>query len=365
MMGRELRGLRVAIAHEWIAARAGSEKAFEEMGRAFPTADLFALTQTPGVAIDTAGRPIQYTFLNQSHIFRDRRAVTLPLMPLAWRLIGRGSAYDVVITSSHACVKGFWPGRSARHFCYVHAPMRYVWTPEIDNRAQLRLLRPMREILRNWDRNSTRWVDSFAANSTAVAARILHFYGRAARVIHPPVDVKFFNGARRCERSSLISVGRLIPYKGHDISIGVAAVLGLPLTVVGSGPEEQRLRELAHSSRVMVSFRTNASDVELREAMARSRLLLYPAIEDFGIVAAEALAAGLPVVGPRAGGLLDIVDDGKTGVLARSVSVDDMADAAARALEMGNKDEECRIWAQRFSAERFRDEIKDWVVGAL
>lgn len=353
--------MSIAIAHEWLSARAGSEKVFEELARLYPDADLYALTRTPGVDIETGGRAVSTTFLDRLGPLRDRRAVLLPLMPLAWRWSGRSAQYDTVVTSSHACVKGFRPGRTARHLCYVHAPMRYAWNPEIDARGGSRLAAPARRALRGWDRHSADWVDSFAANSSAVAARIEQVYGRTAAVIHPPVNIDFFSSAPTRERNGLVTLGRLIPYKGHDQAIKVAAELGEPITVIGRGPEESRLRELARALGVDARFLTNASDIAVRDEVAGARVLLFPANEDFGIVPVEAQAAGTPVVGPGVGGLLDTVQPGMTGELAWDQSVSALAEATCKALMSAFAPESCRANAERFSVERFDREIRDWV----
>jgi len=351
----------MGIAHEWVSARAGSEKVFEELALAFPEADLWALTVTPSVALETSGRRIRTTFLNRLGPLRERRGALLPLMPLAWRAAGRSTSYDTVITSSHACVKGFRPGRTARHFCYVHAPMRYVWNPEIDNRGSMKFAAPARAMLRRWDRRSAAWVDSFAANSSAVASRVLAVYGREARVIHPPVEVEFFSRAPAGVREGLVSLGRLIPYKGHDLAIKVAARLGEPITVVGRGPEERNLRELAASEGARATFLVGATDHQVRAAVASSRALLFAANEDFGIVPVEAQAAGTPVVGPALGGLLDTVVPGVTGELAPDLSVEALSATALQALERGYDEAACRDNALRFSPSRFRREIREWV----
>ena len=159
---------RMALAHEWLDARAGSEKAFEALARIFPDADLYALTDTLGPQFDSGGRPVRTTFLARVPVLRDRRDIALPVMPLAWRRASR-RRYDVVITSSHACVKGFRPGRQALHLCYCYTPMRYVWDPH-DRRSGLHRLGDLgpRAARRAWERRAAYWVDIFAGISTAV-----------------------------------------------------------------------------------------------------------------------------------------------------------------------------------------------------
>nr|WP_246305501.1 glycosyltransferase [Nocardioides marinisabuli] len=320
------------------------------------------MTHTPGVPLETQGRPIETSFIDRVDFLRDNRNFSLPLMPLAWRMLGKHNQYDRVLTSSHACVKGFRPGRSALHFCYVHAPMRYVWNPEIDARASSPFLRPARAALKSWDLQSTRWVDSFAANSSTVAARIAQIYDREAVVIPPPVDVDFFaKDLGAAQREGLVAVGRLIPYKGFDLAIRIAHSLNEQLTIVGRGPMQTNLRSLAAELGANVTFYPRASDTELRHLFRASRLLLFPTVEDFGIIPVEAQAAGTPVVGPAQGGLLDTVIQGKTGVLSSSLSLDDMVDATRTALDHAWEQEACLANARTFSRDAFSARVQDWV----
>src|SRR3954447_11266284 len=158
---------RLAIVHEWLPARAGSEKAFEAMARTFPQADLYALTRDPGVPFDFGGRHVTTTFLDR-RMLRLHRGPTLPLMPLAWNRIAANGPYATVLTSSHAFSRSFPPTWTARHLCYCHSPARYLWMDQLDHRGAG--LGPAadagRRILRCWDLRTVATVDEFAANST-------------------------------------------------------------------------------------------------------------------------------------------------------------------------------------------------------
>ena len=357
--------MRRALAHEWLSSRAGSEKTFEAMAAVFPEADLFALSREPGVPFDFGGRDVRTTFLDRTAFLRRRRDLTLPLMPLAWRLLrARGARYDQVLTSSHACVKAFPPARSAEHFCYVHAPMRYAWDRGIDSRAARggRLASLALGALRRWDIRSTRSVDHFAANSTAVRERINRFYDRDARVIHPPVDTRFYtpNGVEASRRGAL-AVSRFIPYKGLDLAIDACARAGMPLTIAGAGPMEAELRRRAAGSRNAVDFEVSPSDERLRELYRTSEVLVFPAEEDFGIVPVEAQACGTPVVGIASGGVLDTVVHERTGLLVERRDPDLLAEALRALPSAGLVAQDCRENAERFARERFEGELRDWL----
>jgi glycosyltransferase involved in cell wall biosynthesis len=362
---------RTALAHEWLDARAGSEKAFEALARLFPDADLFALTDTLGDAFDSGGRPVSTTFIARVPGLRHRRDLALPLMPLAWRTVTR-RRYDLVVTSSHACAKGFRPAREALHLCYCYAPMRYVWDAH-DRRAGLHRLADLgpRAALRAWDRRASAWVDGFAGISTAVCERIERCYGRPSRVIHPPVDTGFYRPADRPEDGGglpappfVLACSRFIPYKRLDLAILAADRVGLPIVVAGRGPGEAALREVAAGVRVPVTFELAPTDEHLRRLYRAAAAFVFPALEDFGIVAVEAQACGTPVVALAEGGTVDTVVDGVTGALVGVQDVDAFAKGLERALDLGDATA-CVRHAASFSTSAFDRRVRAWVDDAL
>ena len=359
--------MRLAIAHEWLDARCGSEKTFEAIARAFPDADLFALTRDLAVRFDLGGRAVRTTFLDRFGSLRRRRDVLLPLMTVAWRRATRRE-YDVVITSSHAFAKWFGPAKDAIHLCYCYTPARYLWMEDVDDRRVPRgaLTRSAVAHYRRLDYRSAGWVDSFAAISTAVRDRVGSFYGRDARVIHPPVDNTFFSWDRDEQRGDyVLAFSRFIAYKRLDVAIEAAAIAGVDLVVAGSGPQETTLRRLAaqrHPGRVR--FEINPSDAALRSLYRRARALVFPALEDFGIVPVEAQACGTPVVALAAGGSLDTVRPGETGVLVADQDAAAFAKGLREVLDAQFDPADCVAHAERFSHERFSREIREWFAGA-
>lgn len=357
----------MALAHEWLDARAGSEKAFEALAAIFPDADLYALTDTLGDGFHSGGRPVTTTAIARIPGLRNRRDLALPLMPLAWKTVTRQS-YDVVITSSHACVKGFRPARTAVHLCYCYTPMRYVWEPS-DRRSGVHRLGALgpRAALRNWDRRSAHWVDSFAAISTAVQHRIDRCYGRRSRVIHPPVDTEFFSPSPLdADRAAsprgpfLLACSRFVPYKRLDLAILAADAVGLPIIVAGRGPGEPALRALAETVSVPVTFEVGPTDERLRELYRSAEAFVFPALEDFGIVAVEAQACGTPVVALAQGGTADTVVDGRTGALVAAQTTGLFAEGVERALATRNS-AACVQNADLFSMKAFETRVRDWV----
>lgn len=365
-----LSGSQVALAHEWLDARAGSEKAFEALAALFPGADLYALSDGLGDEFRAGGRRVTTTAIARVPGLRSRRDLALPWMPLAWRTVTR-RRYDLVITSSHACVKGFRPAREALHLCYCYTPMRYVWDRH-DRRSGLHGMAAFgpRAALRRWDRRSARWVDSFAAISTAVQDRIERCYGRSSRVIHPPVDTDFYTpgdggeeGGDLPPRPFVLACSRFVPYKRLDLAILAADRAGVPIVVAGKGPDEAELRALAATVKVPVTFELSPTDARLRRLYRGASAFVFPALEDFGIVAVEAQACGTPVVALAEGGTADTVVDGVTGALVEAQHAEPFARGLLRALDITD-DAACVKQAAMFSTPAFNARVRAWVADA-
>jgi len=350
---------QMAVVQEWIDAYAGSEQVFEALAGIFPRADLVALTHEPAVHLMLQGREIRTTFLDRPSL-RRRRSITLPLMPLAWRALGR-SKYDLVISSHHAFAHTNRLADGGIHLCYVHTPARYLWSPEIDNRGSQWFLSLPKAALRRVDRAAAKRVTAYAANSTAVAQRIEAFWGREATVIHPSVRVEFFGAAneRAPTRDYVLGVGRWTPYKNLHLVIEAADLAGLPVKIAGRGPDKSRIVAAAAAARVPVELIESPDDSELRELYRNAACLVFPTVEDFGIVPVEAQAAGTPVVALAAGGALDTVSDGEGGILVHSTNPRDLSAGIASAT--GLYGPLVARGVDRFASTNFRRSILKWV----
>jgi glycosyltransferase involved in cell wall biosynthesis len=349
---------RLAVVHEWVAAYAGSEQVFEALAGAFPDADLIALSYEPGVTLDVAGRTVRTTFLNRTSL-RNRRSLTLPLMPAAWRSLGKAQ-YDVVISSHHALAQTNRLAEGGVHLAYVHTPGRYIWSPEIDDRGAPWYLGPMRAALRRVDVAASRRVTAYAANSSAVAERIERYWGRDSTVIHPPVRVEFFGEPAPTPptRDYVLGLGRWIPYKNLHLVIEAADIAGLPVKIAGRGPDKSRIVAAASAAKVPVELIEDPTDLELRDLYRNAACLVFPTIEDFGIVPVEAQAAGTPVVAFARGGALDTVVDGASGILVDSLDPHELARGIEKAAAIWSDD--ARKNADRFSKTAFTRAIQDW-----
>jgi len=302
--------MRVAIVHDWLAGMRGGERVLEVLCELFPDATLFTLVHLPGTLSPTIERMrIRTSFLQRLGPLRARFRALLPLFPLAVeRFDLRG--YDLVISSSHCVANGALAPPEARHVAYVYTPMRYVWDQAgayADGAGWGPLRRaaaaPVASYLRLWDAAASLRVDEFVAISGHVARRIRRCYGRDATVIYPPVDVQRFRPGEG-EGDYYLVVSALVPYKRVDLAVAACTRLRRPLKVVGNGPEERRLRRLAGPT---LEFLGTRSDPEVAALYAGCRALLFPGLEDFGIVPLEAQAAGRPVIAYGEGGACETV----------------------------------------------------------
>lgn len=358
--------LRVLIAHEWLITWGGSERCVEQLLAIFPRADLMVGMLAPEIRdLNDTTRRARETWLGRVPGAREHHRWFIPLQAPAFASVDT-SGYDLVISSSHAFSKAVRARPGALHVCYCHSPPRYLWHLSHAYRSGARgwqrlALRVGGPVLRRVDLRSAERVDSFIANSHFIAGHIRATYGRDAVVVYPPVAPKP-GGVSATRGDFLLSLGRLVPYKRVDLTIRAAARLGLPLLVAGDGPERPRLERLAGRN---TEFLGEVSEEEAGRLLATCAAFVFCAEEDFGIAPVEANAHGAPVVGYRAGGLVESMIEGETVEFFDRQTVEDVSAAIERALS--------RTWdpvalernASRFSPERFRDRFRAVVFAAL
>jgi len=362
--------MKVALVHDWLTGMRGGEKCLEVFGEIFPDAPIYTLVHRRGsVSAAIERHPIRTSFIQRAPFGRSRYQRYLPLYPVAVeRFDLRG--YDLVLSSSHAVAKGVVVHPGTRHVCYCHTPMRYVWAAYEDYFGGGRYRFPLSWALtcaatwlRTWDAVTAARVDRFIANSRNVAARIARYYGRRATVVHPWVDTLLFTPDPHLPREDFyLVVSALVPYKRLDLALAAAGRLKRRLVVIGSGVERRRLERAAGSRATFLGWQEPAA---LVDALRRARALLFPGEEDFGIVPLEAMACGTPVVAYGAGGALETVVDGETGVLFGAQSVDSIVDAMERVERGAFAAAACRRRALAFSREVFRARIEAELASAL
>ena len=359
---------RIALVHDWLTGMRGGERCLEAVCELFPQAPLFTLLHVPGSVSPTIERRrIVTSFVQRLPGAATRYRHYLPLFPAAVRGLSL-AGFDVVLSLSHCVAKAVRVPPGALHLCYCFTPMRYVWDLEADYADGAgwltRLaLPPVAAALRRWDRR-TAGVHEFVAISRHIGERIHRVYGRDAAVIYPPVELDRFAIAPAIDDYYLV-VSALVPYKRVDLAVLAANRTGRRLLVVGHGPEEARLRALAGPTVTFLGWR---SDAEVAQLYARCRAVLFPAVEDFGIVPLEAAAAGRPTLALAQGGALETMvglDAGAppTAVFFREPTVDALAGAIATFEAAAHRFEPkaLRAHAAQFDRPRFAQRIRDWV----
>lgn len=308
--------MKVALVHDWLTGMRGGERCLEAFVRLYPEADIHTLVHVPGSTTPEIDSRVRgRSVLNRIPGIGSRYRALLPLFPLAALTLDL-SKYDLVISLSHAAAKNVRVRPGVPHICYCFTPMRYIWdqAPNYFRGATLLLAQPFIWLLRRWDRRGADRVTEFVAISNFVAARIRKFYGRRAKVIPPPVRMENeVNRTLTSEERALfearpepffLCAGALVPYKRIEVALEAFNALNLPLWIVGKGSELASLQAKAGPS---IRFLGHASEAVLWESYRRCRALIFPGIEDFGIVPVECLASGRPVIGVQAGGVSETV----------------------------------------------------------
>ena len=356
--------MKLALVHDWLTGMRGGEKALEVICERFPDAELFTLVHVRGSVSATIERLRPHTsFVQYLPLVKRLYRHYLPLFPTAIEQFSF-DRFDLVVSVSHCCAKSIVrPGR-VPHLCYCLTPMRYAWDqfdayfgPERMGQLGSRLMRPVMARLARWDRDTADRADRYVAISHYVAGRIRRYYNREATVVYPPVDTSFFHpGAALPERFALV-VSALVPYKRVDVAIDACRMAGVPLKVAGGGPERDALERFAAASGAQVEFLGRVPDEDIRALYQRAAVTLLPGEEDFGIAPLEAQACGRPVVALGRGGACETVVHGETGLLVDTTGVEPFADAVARAVDTRFDTGAIRRHAERFSRERFGDEM--------
>ncbi len=362
--------MKVALVHDWLTGMRGGEKCLEVFCDLYPDAPIYTLVHQPGkLSARIESHPIHTSFLQRVPFGRRHYQRYLALFPAAMeRFDLRG--FDLVLSSSHAVAKGVIIHPGTTHICYCHTPMRYVWLAYEHYFGGGRFRFPVSWILpflatylRTWDVASAGRVDHFIANSHNVAARIRRYYDRPAAVVHPWVDTESFVPHPAVPREDFyLVISALVPYKRVDLAVRAARELGRRLVVIGSGVERRRLQRLGGSQ---VEFCGWLPEEQLIDLLRSSRGLLFPGEEDFGIVPLEALACGTPVVAYGAGGALETVVDGESGVFFGEQTVASLVAGLRRLENLSLDPAVARQRAEQFSREHFRAAIAGQIAGVL
>ncbi len=320
--------MNVAIVHFVLLYMSGAEKVLEALCELYPEADIYTHVYDPtDISSVIKKHNIKTTFINKLPAARTFYQYYLPLMPYALEQLDL-SGYDLIISCESGPTKGIIPDPDTLHVCYCHSPMRYIWDMYNDyvDRKSLILrivLGHLIHVLRIWDHTTASRVDLFIANSSYVAKRIKKYYRMDSLVLSPPVNTDRFEISDKIDEYYLW-VGRLVHYKRPDIAVDAFNALGKRLIMIGDGEGIKSLRRKANSNIEIMGFQP--FDV-LQEKLAKCRALIFPGIEDAGIIPVEAMASGRPVIAFNKGGLKDTIIDGKTGLFFNEQTAAGLASA--------------------------------------
>ncbi|MFA5926878.1 MAG: glycosyltransferase [Patescibacteria group bacterium] len=354
--------MKVALIHEWLTSVAGSERVLLELKKIYPDAPIYTSVFDPVKAAPFADFEIHTSFLQKIPLMKTRREALIPFTPFAFEQFDL-SQFDLVISSTHMAAKGVITRPDTVHVSYCHTPPRYLWEASVDPRASKGKFSWLRNItshkMRLWDRVAADRVDHFLANSDYVGKRIKKYYGRDSITVHPPVGIERFEPVDSDKVGNYyLFVSRLIGYKKCDLVIDAFNDLGLPLKIIGQGPDKAALEQRAKKNIEFLGF---LSDEEIKKYYAEARAFVFAAEEDFGIVPVEAMAAGRPVIAYGKGGTVETVVPGVTGVLFEEQTPQCLIDTVRNFKPDKFDSGKIRKHAETFSNERFRKEFKETV----
>lgn len=361
--------MRVAIIHDWLNQHGGAELVLEVLHEMFPLAPIYTSIYDSR-AMPSAYRTwdIRTSFMQRLPWVKRHHQPFLPLYPLAFARFDL-SDYDLVISNSSGFCHGVATPPQTCHINYCLTPPRFLWLLDryLEREriaAPLRwALRPFIARLRGWDYAAAQRIDHFIGISKAVVGRIAQFYSRSAALVYPPVHTSRFSCALASEVGDyFLVVSRLVPYKRVDLAVQAFNELGLPLLIVGEGRDRRTLQGMARSN---VRFAGRVPDEELRELLARCQAFVFPGEDDFGIAPLEAQAAGRPVIAYAAGGALETVVEGKTGLFFQEASANALTTTVRRFEEQTFDPQLIRRHAQTFDTEVFKTRFQAFVAAKI
>ncbi|CAI0897719.1 glycosyltransferase family 4 protein [Serratia proteamaculans] len=365
--------INIGIVADWLVTYAGAEKVIKEFINLYPDADLYSVVDflSDDARDNFNGKHAKTTFIQNLPKSKRIYQKYLPLMPLAIEQLDV-SQHNVVLSSSHAVSKGVLTGPDQLHISYIHSPIRYAWDLQHQYLREAGLNRGIKGLLakwllhkiRLWDCRTANGVDHFVANSHFIARRVKKVYGRDADVIYPPVDVDRFNFQDKKD-DFYVTASRLVPYKRVDLIVDAfSSMPDKKLVVIGDGSEIEKIKLKAGKNVEILGYQSNEV---MQSYMEKARAFIFAAEEDFGITPVEAQACGTPVIAFGKGGSLETVRPygvpQPTGIFFDEQTPQSIKEAVLKFEAIGDAliAEDCRTHAMKFSAERFKIEIDNYI----
>jgi glycosyltransferase involved in cell wall biosynthesis len=361
--------MKVAIVHDWFVG-GGAERVVQELHKMYPKAPIYTSYCSRGWRNRLDDAKIITSYMQRWPFSKLRKF--LPVLRGLWFSRLNLSEYDLVISSSGAEAKFVKVREGAKHIAYIHAPTHYYWSRYEQYMAQpgFGFFDPLARLglkllvgpMRRWDYKAAQRPDYLIANSNYIKEQIKKYYGRDSKVIHPPVDIDRFKnvGLPSDRRHGFVTAGRQTPYKRIDLAVEATTELKVPLAVIGRGPEHRWLKKLAGRN---VTFFTRVTDHDIARHFGEAKAFIFPGVDDFGIVAVEAMAAGTPVIAYRGGGALDYVNQ-TTGIFFNEQTAESLAKAIESFDNRSFSHAKIASQAAKLSPDKFRNSFEKFLSSA-
>ncbi|HEY5267738.1 MAG TPA: glycosyltransferase [Candidatus Saccharimonadales bacterium] len=358
--------LKVAIVCDWLTGIGGAERVVLELHKLFPSAPIYTSQYDPESIDWFEGADVHTLWLQ--HLPKSLKKFLPPLRAIAFRRLDL-SSYDLVISSSGAEAKAVKTGKNTIHISYCHAPTHYYWMRyneylknpgfgKLDWLARISLkilVGPLRWL----DYRAAQKPNYLIANSTFTKSQIKKYYARDSEVIYPPVDIeRFKNSVNQSEKKGFVVLGRQTPYKKIDLAVAAATKLNVPLTVIGNGPDHQKLVDIAGPS---IEFITNASEKDVVTHISSAKTFIFPGIDDFGIAPVEALAAGTTVIAYKDGGVIDYITEGVNGLFFNEQTVSSLSEVMEASIHKEFDPQKVIQSAHKFNTQGFKNSVTSFI----
>ena len=354
--------VRTAFVHDWLDTYRGGEKVLEALLELYPEAPVYTLFyKNDHLPKSITSRVVIYPKL--LNLFRKFRKFLLPVLPHFVERLDL-SEFDLVVSTSSCVAKGVKTREDAFHLCYIHSPMRYIWDQQPEYLESIKhisfavgFFKLITPYLRRWDVESSARVDQFVVNSSFVGKRVENLYKRSSVVIHPPIELERFQiQKQKNEKDYFIVAGAFVSYKRFDVAIKACVKAGKRLVVAGSGSMEKEWRKHADDQ---IEFVIRPSDEQFLQLIQGAKALIFPGVEDFGMIAIEAMACGVPVIAHRQGGALDFIKEGQTGRLFDNANLDELITILDQFDADEFSSEDIRGFAMGFSKKLFLEKMRE------
>lgn len=362
--------MRVALVHDYLDQFGGAERVLLAMGELFPKAPVYTLFyEKSSMERYFPNREVKPSFINTPFLRKSpRHRVLIPILGHVAQTINLGDEYDLILSSSIGFTKGIRHKKGV-HISYTHCPLRYAWEPEtylsdLFPKPLIWAGTPAIKYIRWQDKQFSKKPHHLIASSNHIAGKVRNFYGREAAVLNPPVNTDtFYPDPETPQGEYYLAFGRIIHFKKFPLTVRTFAKLGLPLKVAGVGPDLGQVKKLGKADNIEI-LNEYRDDAALRGLISGAKAVIVPQVEDFGLVTAEAIACGTPVIGYNEGGTSEIIQDGINGVLFDEQSENGLAEAVRRFETMSFNRGEVAGTAQRFNKDGFKTKLAELIDSA-